>query len=127
MNFFSRVSLFALGPLVSTACKAIGFETVGHGVTAVARFLSDRVSDRSLRVVNALTESSNQAWRTLELSLSGESLLNIADRADDKAFREQIRLFVHSAQFDGRIPAHSSGQNFTDSTSASMGNLEPVG
>jgi WD40 repeat protein len=105
MSVFSRVSLFALGPLVSNACKAVGLATVGDGVSVVARFLTDRMSDQSLRVVSALSTASDQAWRTLELALSGESLVTVADRADDKAFREQIRLFVLSAQFDKRIPA----------------------
>ncbi len=104
MSIFSRVSLFALGPLVSSACKAVGLATVGDGVSVVARFLTDRMSDHSLRVVSALSTASDQAWRTLELALSGESLVTVADRADDKAFREQIRLFVLSAQFDKRIP-----------------------
>jgi WD40 repeat protein len=63
------------------------------------------MSDHSLRVVAALSTASDQAWRTLELALSGESLSTVVDRADDKAFREQIRLFVLSAQFDKRIPA----------------------
>jgi WD40 repeat protein len=105
MSVFSRVSLFALGPLVSTACRAVGLAAFGEGATAVARFFSDRLSDQSLRVVGALAEASDRAWRTLELALAGESLATIADRADDKAFREQVRLFVLNAQCDGRAAA----------------------
>lgn len=113
MNLLSRVSLFALGPLVSTACKAIGIEAAGHGVTAMARFLADRLSDHSLRVVAALSEASKEAWRTLELTLAGESLLTIADRGDDKAFREEIRQFIDAALGDGRIRAPASSTEFT--------------
>ena len=45
----------------------------------------------------------DQAWRTLELALAGESVLTVADRADDKAFREQVRLFILNAQCAGRV------------------------
>jgi hypothetical protein len=109
MNFFFRMSPFALGPLISAACKAIGLETVGRGLSTVARLISDRISDHSLCVSNGLTEASNQAWELLKVALSGESLLDVGDRADDKAFREQIRLFVRSGEVDKRIAAHALG------------------
>src|SRR5215210_6078268 len=102
MNVLSRVSLFALGPLVSGACRAVGVAAVGEGVAAVSRFLKDRFSDQSLRVVAALADASERAWRTLELALAGESLATAADRADDRAFREEVRLFLLHAQLDGR-------------------------
>jgi hypothetical protein len=102
MNIFSRVSLFALGPLVGTACRAIGLEEAAAGTAAVTRFLAARLSDQSLHVTEALGRASDQAWRTLELALAGESLATLADRADDRAFREQVRLFLLNAQFDGR-------------------------
>lgn len=105
MNVFSRVSLFALAPLVSNACRAAGLGAVGEGVNAVAQFISDRVNDQSLRVVAALSEASDHAWRTLELALTGESVATAVDRADDKAFREQVRLFLLNSQFDGRAAA----------------------
>jgi hypothetical protein len=102
MSIFSRVSLFALAPIVSNACRAAGLSAVGDGVSAVAKFLSERLSDQSLRVTTALGDASERAWRTLELALAGESLVTTADRADDRAFREQVRLFLLNAQFDGR-------------------------
>ncbi|MBA4188738.1 MAG: hypothetical protein C0467_12130 [Planctomycetaceae bacterium] len=103
MSILSRMSLFALGPLVSGACRAAGVSALGDGVAAVTRFVSERVNDQSLRVVEALAMASAQAWRTLELALAGESLNTALDRADDKAFREQVRLFLLKAQFDGRV------------------------
>lgn len=105
MSVFSRVSLFAIGPLISTACKAVGLSAASEGVSAVARLLSDRVSDQSRRVVAALSDASVRAWRTLELALAGESFTTALDRAEDKAFREQVRLFLLNAQFDGRAAA----------------------
>jgi WD40 repeat protein len=104
VSVITRVSLFALGPLVSTACKAAGLSVVGESAAAVVRFLRDRVSDQSLRVTAALADASDRAWRTLELALAGESLVSATDRAEDRAFREEVRLFVLRAQFDGRAP-----------------------
>lgn len=94
MNLVSRVSLMALGPLVSTACRAVGLSVAAEGASSVARFLTDRLTDQSLRVTDALGRASEQAWRTLELALAGESLLTAVDRADDRAFREQVRLYL---------------------------------
>ena len=75
---------------------------VASGVSSVAKFFAERLSDESLQIVAALRNASDRAWRTLEVALAGESLATAADRADDKAFREQVRLFVLNAQFDGR-------------------------
>ncbi|WP_439624471.1 WD40 repeat domain-containing protein [Gemmata sp.] len=102
MNLLSRASLFALGPLVSHACRAVGVAAVGDGALAVSRFVADRVSDQSLRVVEALAAASERAWRSLEVALAGESLATALDRAEDRALREQVRLFVLKAQLDGR-------------------------
>ncbi|MCE9565447.1 MAG: WD40 repeat domain-containing protein [Planctomycetes bacterium] len=101
----SRISLFAVAPLVSSACRAAGLSALGEGAATISRFITDRVNDQSLRVVEALANASNQAWRTLELALVGESIATALDRADDKAFREQVRLFLLNAQFDGRAAA----------------------
>ncbi|MBN9121240.1 MAG: hypothetical protein J0I06_19160 [Planctomycetes bacterium] len=110
MNVLSRVSLFALGPLVGTACRAAGMAAFAEGAVAVTKFLTARLTDQSLRVTDALAGASEQAWRTLELALAGESLATVADRADDRAFREQVRLFLLNAQFDGRA---SGDRDFT--------------
>lgn len=117
MNLLSRASLFALGPIVSSACRSIGLAAVGDGVSSVVRFLADRVSDQSLRVVAALGDASERAWRTLEVALAGESLANAADRGEDKAFREQVRLFVLKAQIDGRA---AGGRDFVPSCLAEL-------
>ena len=93
--------MFALAPLVGGVARATG----GASADGVVRFLNDRLSDQSLRVAEALSGSADRAWKTLEVALAGESVLNVADRADDKAFREQVRLFVLNAQFDGRATA----------------------
>lgn len=102
MSVFTRLSMFALAPLVGGVARAAGGSAGADGIGAVARFLSDRLSDQSLRVGDALTTSADRAWTTLEVALAGDGVRNVADRADDKAFREQVRLFVLNAQIDGR-------------------------
>src|SRR5689334_1328171 len=105
MGVFTRLSMFALAPLVSGACRAVGLSAAGEGLSVVARFLSDRLADHSLRVSDALQGAADRAWRTLELALAGETVVTVADRADDRAFREQVRLFLLAAQCDGRAAA----------------------
>lgn len=102
MRVFARLTVFALAPLVGGVCRAAGLSVAGEGMSAVAKFLVDRLSDQSLRVTQALRESVDRAWQALELTLAGDSLLNVADRGDDRAFREQVRLFIFAAQTDGR-------------------------
>ncbi len=107
MNLVSRVSLLALGPLAAAACRAAGAAAVSDGVSAVARVLTERLTDQSRRVTDALGAASTRAWHALELALAGDSVLAFADRADDRAFREQVRLFLLNAQFDGRAASDS--------------------
>jgi hypothetical protein len=99
MRVLAHLSTFALAPLVGGVVRAAGLGVADESLSAVARFLSDRLSDQSLRVVEALRGAANRAWRALEVALAGESLLRVVDRGDDRAFREQIRLFL-----PGRTP-----------------------
>lgn len=103
MNLVSRVSLMALGPLAGAACRAAGAAALSEGAASVGRAIAERFTDRSLRATEALARAAEQAWAAIEGTLSGESLLTFADRADDRALREQIRLFVLNAQMNGGI------------------------
>ncbi|HYH69533.1 MAG TPA: WD40 repeat domain-containing protein [Urbifossiella sp.] len=105
MRVLARLSVFALAPLVGGVCRATGVAVAAEGASAVARFLADRLSDQSLRVAAALRDAADRAWTTLDRALAGESALAVADRAEDRAFREQLRLFVLAAQTDGRATA----------------------
>lgn len=98
MNLISRVSLMALGPLAGAVCKAAGAAALSEGAASVGRAVAERFTDRSLRATEALAQASDRAWAALEAALAGESLLSLIDRADDRALREQIRLFVLNAQ-----------------------------
>ena len=108
MRVLARLSVFALAPLVGGVCRATGVAVAAEGASAVARFLADRLSDQSLRVTAALRDAADRAWSTLDRALAGESALAVADRAEDRAFREQLRLFVFAAQGDGRATADPS-------------------
>ncbi|HEX4610566.1 MAG TPA: hypothetical protein VH092_20420, partial [Urbifossiella sp.] len=105
MRVLARLSVFARAPLVGGVCRATGVAAAAEGASAVARFLADRLSDQSLRVADALRGAADQAWTTLDRALAGESALAVTDRAEDRVFREQVRLFVLSAQTDGRATA----------------------
>jgi len=105
MRVLARLSVFALAPLVGGVCRATGVAIAAEGASAVARFLADRLSDQSLRVAAALRDAADRAWTTLDRALAGESAVAVIDRAEDRAFREQLRLFVLSAQTDGRATA----------------------
>ena len=100
MNVLSRVSVFALGSVAGAACRAAGLSVAADGVGTVSRFLAERLTDHSRRVSDALGRASEQAWAALELALGGESVLTAADRADDRAFREHVRLFLRAVRFD---------------------------
>jgi len=51
----------------------VGLEAATNGVSVVARFLSDRLSDQSLRVSDALKGAADRAWRTLETGAGGRN------------------------------------------------------
>ena len=72
MNIFSRVSVFALGPLVGTACRAAGLSAVADGSAAVTRFLAERLTDQSLRVTDALGRKPRWRSSSLIASASGQ-------------------------------------------------------
>src|SRR4051794_35336973 len=95
------LTLFAFRPLVSGACQALG---LGEGELTgerVANFLRQRFSDASQRLPAALRRAIDRSWRALEIALAGESLRTWLDRADDKALRQQVRLFLVSTPWAG--------------------------
>src|SRR4051794_11998087 len=90
----SKLSVLALRGVLGGACKALGFEAGSAAVEGVSAFLGARLKDPSQKVVLALQRSTERAWRAIEISLAGESLTNRLDRAEDRSFREQLRLFL---------------------------------
>src|SRR5262249_1149602 len=94
MAVFQQVAVLALRPLVTGAMKATGVGIADDAVAGVVNFLNDRFLDHSKTLVNALHHANDRAWRALEIALAGESFLTWLDKADDKAFRDQVRQFL---------------------------------
>ena len=69
MRVLAQLSTFALAPLVGGGFRAAGVAVADEGMSVVARFLTDRLTDQSLRVVDALRGSAGRAWRALEVAL----------------------------------------------------------
>ena len=103
MSTLARLSVLALGPLLNGACRAVGFKAADGAADAVVRFLAERFVDQGHRLPDALRRAAERGWRALEVALAGESLLSRFDRAEDRAFREQVRLFLVSSA--GELPA----------------------
>ena len=81
-------SIFSI--LSSCACKFLGAD----GVENVVACLGEHLSDQGQRVTKALKESNEKAWRALEIALAGETLWNKFDRAEDRAFRQQLAAYL---------------------------------
>jgi WD40 repeat protein len=101
MSIWLSLSTFALRQVVGGACKTIGFRAGGEATDAVVGFLTERFSDHSQRLTAALNHANERAWKALEISLAGESLWErftvASSRAEDQAFRQQIRAFLDAA------------------------------
>ena len=113
MFILQTLSAMALQPLISGACQFLGADdpsegTMERGLAEALPFLGDRLSDQSQRLTKALHAANERAWRTLEIALAGESLwTRLTARAEDKAFRSQVRAFLDSQPLGG-LPAHGA-------------------
>ncbi len=81
-------SIFSI--LSSCACKFLGAD----GVEQIVGCLGEHLSDQGQRVTRALKESNEKAWKALEIALAGETLWNKFDRAEDRAFRQQLAAYL---------------------------------
>jgi internalin A len=108
MSILVALSALALRPLVGGACKLVN-EKLGRevfdgdtvkeldkeGAKAIIELLTERFTDQSTRLTDALNKANERAWKTLEISLAGETLWSrLADRREDKAFRQRVRMFL---------------------------------
>jgi hypothetical protein len=109
MSLPQRLAAFALSPLLQRALDSIGLMGGDRTVEAVAGFLNRQFFDQSRRLLAALQQANASAWQALEIALAGESLWTWLDRAEDKAFRGQVRAFLEAAPLAG-LPG--DGQEF---------------
>ena len=101
MRIFLSLSALAVRQLVDGAGRAVGLKVAGEGMDLVTNFLVARFSDQSQRLTTALQRANDRAWKALEIALAGESLWTWLDRAENKAFREQVRAFLEASPLVG--------------------------
>ena len=99
-----RLSALALGPLLASAAPKIGGGYVDHS-TALHNWLLAQYSLASGTLLAALGRSVDRAWRSLEIALAGEKLLqSITDSEVDRALVEQVRQFLAIAIIPSLTP-----------------------
>jgi tetratricopeptide (TPR) repeat protein len=95
MGIMQNLAVVALRQLINGAAQAVG---INGGGDAVVNFLADRFTDHSQRLMTALQKANERAWEAFEIALGGESLWDRCKaalaRAEDQAFREQVRAFL---------------------------------
>jgi hypothetical protein len=102
MGIFLNLSSLALRGVVGGASESIGFKPGDEATGALGRFLIERFSDQSKKLTEALRQAGDRAWRALEIALAGESFWQrcksaFSTRGDERAFAEQVRLFLDGA------------------------------
>jgi serine/threonine protein kinase len=93
------LSAIALREVLDAGCKVAGGSDLNLDTAPVLNLLSQQFCDHSRKLPKALAGSSERAWRALEVALAGEGLWGWLSRADDKAFRRQVRAFLDGARF----------------------------
>src|SRR5262245_47323144 len=99
MYLMLNLSAIALRQIIGGACEAVGLTAPGEGAfKGVVNFLERHFVDHSQRLTRALQHSNERAWKSLEIALAGDSFWDRCKlafaKAEDKAFREQIRPFL---------------------------------
>lgn len=109
MPILQQLSTLALKPLLDSACQALGLAGGAQAAERLVSFFTDRFTDHSQRLHQALSRSSERAWQALELALAGDSLwdrikVGLA-RREDQQFREQVRAFLDATPL-GNLAGH---------------------
>jgi len=71
-------------------------QTVGEGAEHFLKFITERFTDHSQALPHALQRANERAWKTLEIALAGEGLLNKLDSTEERAFRSQIQALLET-------------------------------
>lgn len=100
MNIVLSLSALAVRQLVDGACAALGVRESGEKVVA---FLTERFTDHSGRLNDALQSANERAWKALEVALAGDTFWErcrvLVARAEDKTFGLQVRAFLDVVPF----------------------------
>jgi hypothetical protein len=109
MPLLQQLSTLALKPLLDGACQALGLGSGEQAADRLVSFLTDRFTDHSQRLQQALARAGDRAWQALELALAGDSLwdrikVGLA-RREDQEFRTQVRAFLDATPL-GNLAGH---------------------
>ena len=99
------------------ACRAACLRSAGHGhalprrppasiagdwVKKVAEKVRSHFTDHSEKLTEALAESNEKAWKTIEIALGGQRFWDRFASAEDHALREQVKAFLDIRREGGR-------------------------
>jgi hypothetical protein len=80
---------------------------LGDGANSVTRSIFDRLTDASQKIIAVFQISQERAWQAIEISLAGQSWWDrckqSVSNAENKAFREQVQLFLASMPLSDEI------------------------
>ena len=94
-----------MAPVLGGVCDSLGIDAGRCGVESLVRALQQHFSDQSQRLTEALSRANERAWKTMEISLAGESLWSWLDSGENKALRQQVRMFLETTPLEG-LPGH---------------------
>jgi hypothetical protein len=98
-------ALALAGLAVRGVCEAVELGIVAGVAEGAVKFLAKYFLDQSERLPRALQKANQRAWRTLELALAGDTLLEKfkekTSRAEDQAFVSKLREFLQTAELPG--------------------------
>lgn len=104
MGIAETLSGLALGPVAEAVGQGLGgrvVEGLGGGLIGA---LASRFTDQSQRLGRALSQAHARAWKALEIALAGDSFWEKCrarfGRAEDQAFRAEVRRFLDSIPAD---------------------------
>src|SRR5262249_3485267 len=69
-------------------------QAAGEGAGGLLQALGDHAGDGSQRLLTAIRRANERAWKALEVAGAGEWRGTRLDRAEDRAFRGQVRSFL---------------------------------
>ena len=69
----------------------------GDWVKKVAEKVRSHFTDHSEKLTDALAQSNEKAWKTIEIALGGQRFWDRFASAEDQALREQVKAFLESA------------------------------
>ncbi len=75
-------------------------QVLGETADTVNQWLASRLLDPSQALPKAIARASERTWQALAVALAGDSLIErlreFFARGEDKALREQLRLFLET-------------------------------